>query len=248
MRPASVGEAAIAQRQLVEAQQSGDPFSLVLIDAKMPRVDGFSLVEQIKNSSNLTCEIIMMLTSGDRPAEIAKCEQLGVTAYLLKPVKQSELFDATAMVLGVTAPESTALDGMDDQESRVPPLRVLLVEDSLVNQKLAVALLESHGHTVVLAGDGRQAIAAHETREFDLILMDVEMPEMDGFEATAAIRAREKHLDHRTPIIAMTAHAMKGDRERCLEAGMDAYVPKPVRSRHLFSTISAVVKARDSAS
>ncbi len=128
-----------------------------------------------------------------------------------------------------------------EQASRFRPLQVLLAEDSLVNQKLAVGLLEKHGHTVVVANDGREAVAALETRNFDLVLMDVQMPEMDGFEATAAIRAREQQTGTHIPIIAMTAHAMKGDRERCLEAGMDDYVAKPIRAKQLFETIEALL-------
>jgi CheY-like chemotaxis protein len=242
MRPATASGVREALPLLHQAQLAKDPYVLVLTDANMPDIDGFALAEEIKRDPKLGGTTIMMLTSGDRPGDIARCEQLGVAAYLLKPVKQSELFDAIVMVLGVPGPEDEAPSRIVmEQEFQRPPLRVLLAEDSLVNQKLAVGLLEKYGHHVVLASDGREAIAALQAHQFDLVLMDVQMPEMDGFEATAAIRAKEKQTGAHIPIIAMTAHAMKGDRERCLEAGMDAYVPKPIRARQLFETIGHVL-------
>ena len=149
----------------------------------------------------------------------------------MKPVKQSELFDAIGMSLGITVPEDEGEETIGrERKVELPPLRVLLAEDSLVNQKLAIGLLEKHGHTVVVAANGKEAIAALTSQEFDVVLMDVEMPEMDGLEATAVIRVQEKQTGKHIPIVAMTAHAMKGDRERCLEAGMDEYVSKPIRA------------------
>jgi CheY-like chemotaxis protein len=229
---------------LREAHQAGEPYALVLTDANMPEVDGFTLAGQVKQDPQLGSTIIMMLTSGDRPGDISRCEQLSVAAYLLKPVKQSELFDAIVLALGITRPEDYVGERIaPERETQIRPLRVLLAEDSLVNQKLAIGLLEKHGHTVVLANDGREAIAAHDCQDFDLVLMDVQMPEVDGFEATAAIRMKEKRTGDHIPIVAMTAHAMKGDRERCLDAGMDDYVPKPIRAKQLFDTIEYVLRA-----
>jgi two-component system sensor histidine kinase/response regulator len=160
---------------------------------------------------------------------------------LLKPVKQSELLDAVMLALGVETPEDEASLPSAKRTSRLGPLRVLLAEDSLVNQKLAVGLLKKWGHSVVVANNGREALAALESQDCDLVLMDVQMPEMDGLEAAVAIRVWEKRSGRHIPIIAMTAHAMKGDRERCLEAGMDDYVSKPIRAHQLLETMENVL-------
>ena len=200
----------------------------------MPDVDGFTLAEMIKQDADLGSTVIMMLTSGGRSGDVARCEDLGVASYLLKPVKQSELFDAVAMALGISAAGGCRRSRRCSVARPVfpRPLHVLLAEDSLVNQKLAVGLLEKYGHHVEVVGDGRAALAAVESSRFDLVLMDIQMPEMDGLEATQAIRIRERKRGGHIPIVAMTAHAMKGDRERCLEAGMDGYVAKPIRARN----------------
>ena len=249
MRPVTAAGAGEALRLLREAQQAGDPYVLVLTDANMPDIDGFSLAEQVKQDAQVGSTVIMMLTSGDRPGDISRCQQLGVAAYLLKPIKQSELFDAIALALGISEPEDEAAETpAAEQASRLPALRILLAEDSLVSQKLAMGLLEKYGHTVVIANHGREAVAALESQDFDLVLMDVQMPEMDGFEATGVIRAKEKRTGGHIPIIAMTAHAMKGDRERCLEAGMDGYISKPIRVKEVFETIARWVnRASDNA-
>ncbi len=228
-----------AWQSLVEAAESGERFELVLADAGMPGRDGFSLASRIREQDKLSTVVIMMLSSGDRSGEIARCESLGVKSYVLKPVKPSELEDALAMALGALPQAESLEEPASGEKSR--PLRILLAEDSPVNQKLAIFLLENEGHTVTVANDGKEAVAALESHPFDLVLMDVQMPEMDGFEAVAIIRAQERSLGTHTPIIAMTAHAMKGDRERCLEAGMDDYVPKPVRAHELFETIDQVL-------
>ena len=244
MEPSSATGAREAQALLLQAQRSGNPYPLVLTDANMPDTDGFTFAEMLKQDAELGSTIIMMLTSGDRPGDIARCEQLGVSAYLLKPVKQSELFDALAMALGITAAEDEVPGTLAGEPyAPVAALRVLLAEDSLVNQKLAIGILERRGHTVVVANDGREALAALTTQRFDIVLMDVQMPQLDGIEATAAIRAMEKETGTHLPIVAMTAHAMKGDRERCLAAGMDAYVAKPVRARELLQAIGVVLAA-----
>jgi signal transduction histidine kinase/CheY-like chemotaxis protein/HPt (histidine-containing phosphotransfer) domain-containing protein len=224
-----------------QAQKAGEPYRLVLTDAHMPDADGFTLAERVKQDSELGSTVIMMLTSGDQPGDITRCEELGIAAYLRKPIKQSELFDSIMVAFGITTPEDEVLERPTElPPSRVGPLRILLAEDSLVNQKLAVAVLEKRSHRVVVANNGREAMAALESQDYDLVLMDVQMPEMDGFEATAAIRAKECQTGEHVPIIAMTAHALKGDRERCLEAGMDGYVAKPIHAKRLFEAIETV--------
>jgi CheY-like chemotaxis protein len=159
----------------------------------------------------------------------------------MKPVKQSELFNAIAAALGGEAAEIAVRQPAGPAAVTLPPLRILLAEDSVVNQRLAVAILEKHGHGVTVAGDGQTALEVLRDGAFDLVLMDVEMPNLDGLEATAAIRQRERDGGGHVPVIAMTAHAMKGDRERCLEAGMDDYVSKPIRAADLFQKIAEVL-------
>ncbi|MFC1596868.1 PAS domain S-box protein [Planctomycetota bacterium] len=242
MSPTAASGGREALRLLGEARQAGEPFALVISDVHMPEMDGFQLVREIKREPSAGSTIIMMLTSGDRPGDIARCEEMGVAAYLLKPVKQSELFDAVMMALGVTIAEDEGAEIVGGAGAReIRPLRILLAEDSLVNQKLAIGLLGRGGHSVTVANNGKEALAALELDGFDLVIMDVQMPEMDGLETTEAIRAGERRTGTHIPIIAMTAHAMKGDRERCLEAGMDHYVSKPIRARQLFDAIDEVV-------
>lgn len=238
LRPTSVPDVPAALFALREAQTANDPYRLILTDANMPDVDGFTLAEQVRSDAALSGSVIMMLTSGGRSGDIARCEKLGIAAYLLKPVKQSELFDAIVAGLGTATHDAAAAERIPGaQVAAVRPLNILLAEDSLVNQKLAIGLLSKWGHTVNVANNGREAVASLEAHEFDLVLMDVQMPEMDGLEATAAIRTGEKETGGHIPIIAMTAHAMKGDREACLAAGMDAYVAKPVRAHELYAAI-----------
>jgi two-component system, sensor histidine kinase and response regulator len=237
LRPETSADAASAFQQLRAARAAGDECRLVVTDAHMPDMDGFQLAERIRRDPDLDGTIIMMLTSGDHPDDVARCRQLGVAAYLLKPIKQSELFDALMMALGIA--EAEDVEGAPPAPRAAPtgPLRILLAEDSAVSQKLVVELLARYGHTVCVAENGREALAALRREAFDLVLMDVQMPEMDGLEATAAIRAREAQTGGRVPIIAMTAHAMRGDRERCLEAGMDDYISKPIHIRDLLGAI-----------
>jgi CheY-like chemotaxis protein len=179
-----------------------------------------------------------MLTSGTRPGDFDRCKELGVAAHLIKPIKQSELFDAIVAALG--ADQAIVESDADDAPTiRYTPRHILLAEDSVVNQKLAVGLLARHQHDVTVVNNGREAIDALRRQSFDLVLMDVQMPELDGLEATNLIRQHEKQTGGRIPIIAMTAHAMAGDRERCLEAGMDDYIAKPVRAADLFAKIAA---------
>jgi two-component system sensor histidine kinase/response regulator len=241
MQPTLVSSAREALRAMQQAREADRPFHLVLTDCHMPEMDGFGLAEQVRQHPQLAGSLVMMLSSGDRPDDIEHCERLGVTTYLMKPVKQSELYDALAIALGKSEAEAEAAKGVAPSPLAVRPLRILLAEDSLVNQKLAVRLLEQQGHGVLVARNGNEALAAWQTQSFDLVLMDVQMPEMDGLEATRMIRARERKSGGHVPIMAMTAHAMQGDRERCLAAGMDEYIAKPIRAQLLFDKIAALI-------
>ncbi len=253
MQPEVITDPRDAIKTLRELPQSGRPYALALIDAQMPQLDGFSLVQQIRRHAELQNLVLIMLTSSDQPGDLARCRELDVAGCLTKPVKQSELFDVVTEALGVEVELAEADSHVAQLARRLPPLRILLAEDNLVNRKLALAMLQPRGHEVAVATNGKEAVQLWEERPFDLILMDVQMPEMDGFEATAAIRAAERVRPPRegmpvhTPIIAMTAHAMKGDRERCLEAGMDGYVAKPVRSAQLFTAIADVLRLDEQA-
>ena len=243
MQPTLVSGAADALEIMRAAHRAGETFDLVLTDANMPDTDGFSLAEKIKADPELASSVIMMLTSGDRPGDVSRCEQLGIASYLMKPIKQSELFDAIAAAVGPDdlEPAPAVVNRLAGLEPAQRPLRILLAEDSLVNQKLAIGLLQRSGHTLFIANNGKEALAALETKTFDLVLMDVQMPVMDGLEATTSIRRREQSSGGHVPIIAMTAHAMKGDRERCLAAGMDEYVAKPIRVAELYTAMSRVL-------
>ncbi|HUG91017.1 MAG TPA: PAS domain S-box protein [Planctomycetaceae bacterium] len=241
MRPVAVASAREALERMREAHRAGSTFPLVLSDVHMPGVDGFEFVEQIRRDPELSSAVIMMLTSGDRPGDIARCELLEIAAYLMKPLKQSELFDAIALALGLTGPDERDAARFAAGRTRpLRPLRILLAEDSLVNQKLAVGLLERWDHSVRVCNNGKEALAALEIDSFDLVLMDVQMPELDGLEATRMIRSRERQSGRHVPIVAMTAHAMRGDREACLEAGMDGYVSKPVRMHELYDVLDSI--------
>jgi two-component system, sensor histidine kinase and response regulator len=179
---------------------------------------------------------------------VEQCRRLGVRAYLTKPVRQSELLEAILATLPGSPPQADLADaGEPIAAPDRRPLRILLAEDNPVNQKLATHLLQKQGHLIVIASTGREAVAALDKQAFDLVLMDVQMPEMDGLEATAEIRRKEAGTGRHVPIMAMTAHAMKGDRERCLEAGMDGYVSKPIQTQELFGAIAALVRAAPAA-
>jgi two-component system sensor histidine kinase/response regulator len=245
-RPACAAGADEALAMIRQAHEAGRPFPVVLTDSNMPDVDGFALAERIRGEQGFSSTVIMMLTSGDRPGDIARCEDLNIASYMLKPIKQTELHEGLSMALRGPVDEEPARDARAaTQDLQMTPMRILLAEDSLVNQKLAVALLEKYGHSVCVANNGREALAALESQGFDLVLMDVQMPEMDGYEATALIREREKRTGEHVLIVAMTAHAMQGDRQRCLDAGMDEYVSKPIRVAQLFDTIKSVCRERE---
>jgi PAS domain S-box-containing protein len=228
--------------RLKQARESGKPYPLVIADAQMPDMDGFTLIESIKQDPQLARATIMMLTSAGQRGDAARCREIGVSAYLTKPIGESELLDAVLQVLGregnTGQPQLITRHSL--REGR-RSLRMLVVEDNPVNQLLALRLLQKQGHSTVAAGNGREALAALAKETFDLVLMDVQMPDMDGFEATRAIREREQKTGEHVPIIAMTAHAMQGDKERCLKAGMDAYVSKPVHVSELLTAIEKVM-------
>jgi CheY-like chemotaxis protein len=240
MRPLAVdgGESAIAM--LDQARAAGCPFPLAILDFQMPGMDGFTLAARIRAHPDLRDTRLFMLTSAGQRGDAARCREIGIEVYLMKPVKQSALLDAIARSLGrPVAPGQEPLTRHSLNETR-PKLRVLLAEDNAINQKLAIRLLEKQGHTVTVANDGREAVEAAENGEFDVVLMDVQMPTMSGLEAAAAIRARERATGKHVPIVAMTAHAMKGDEESCLEAGMDGYVSKPIQPGRMMEVIAQV--------
>ncbi len=238
LKPTAAESGQAALQILENAKNTGHPFPLILSDGQMPEMDGFTLVEQINKDPHLTGATIMMLTSAGQPGDASRCRELGISAYLVKPVRQGELLDAICQVLQKESQRKTTplitRHTLREVQNRS---RVLLVEDNAVNQTLAVRLLEKRGHVVSVAGDGRAALAALEKETFDIVLMDVQMPLMDGFEATVAIREKEKLSGGHIPIIAMTAHALKGDLDRCLSAGMDGYVSKPIRTSELFAAV-----------
>jgi two-component system, sensor histidine kinase and response regulator len=238
MEPTVVPGAEEALVALDESKKTGLSFQLIVTDMHMPKMDGFGLVERIKQTGGSATATIMMLTSGGHRGDAARCQHLGISAYLLKPVRKMELREAIAKVLGanhgpaVPTPMVTR-DSLQEERDPVKMLDILLAEDNIVNQKLAVRLLEKRGHKVVVAGNGREALAALTHRSYDLVLMDVQMPEMDGITATTLLREREKLTGAHQVVIAMTALVMKNDRERCLEAGMDGYLAKPIRAPEL---------------
>jgi CheY-like chemotaxis protein len=243
MRPTAVdgGEAALAA--LREATQAGTPYGLMVLDSHMPGMDGLTLVERMRGEPGLENPTVILLSSGDQ-RDSARCTALGVRHHATKPVTQSELLDLITKALGVAAmePDETLITRQAVREPR-RRLRILLAEDNPVNQKLAIRMLGKWGHLVTLAEDGRKAVAlVNEAgpENFDLVLMDVQMPLMNGFEATAALRQAEQRTGRHVRIVAMTAHAMKGDHERCLAAGMDGYISKPIDAAQLFDLIEGV--------
>jgi signal transduction histidine kinase/CheY-like chemotaxis protein len=237
MQPKAVDSGPAALAALEQAQEAGEPFQLVLVDAMMPEMDGFTLAEQIRARPELAGVVIMMLSSTEQGRDALRCEEMGIAAHLTKPVTRWDLWNAIQEVLGTAFGGTTLAAHQTLAESR-GCLHVLLAEDNVVNQRLAVRVLEKLGHTVVVAPNGGAALAALKQQTFDLVLMDVQMPTMGGFETTAAIRAQEQATGSHIPIIAMTAHAMKGDREKCLAAGMDDYLTKPLKAAELDAAIA----------
>jgi two-component system, sensor histidine kinase and response regulator len=231
-----------AMSALEKARNSGRPFSIVLLDARMPDIDGLQILERIHGNPGMASAVIMMLSIERQKSDAARCRELGVDQILNKPISQSELLDAILSVLGlkVAGKQFVEMSSPAPANPSAHSLNILLAEDNLVNQKLAIRLLEKAGHRVTLANTGREAFEASERQEapeFDVVLMDIQMPEMDGMEATAAIRGRERKSGKHVPILAMTAHAMRGDREKCLASGMDGYISKPIHPAALFAEI-----------
>ncbi|HEV2425791.1 MAG TPA: response regulator [Terriglobia bacterium] len=236
-KPAAGGEEALAGAR--RAREAGRPYALIIADAQMPGMDGFMLIERIQQDPQLAGATIMMLSSGGQRGDGARCRELGVSAYLTKPVGESELLEAVRRVLASRRESQSqpALITRHTLREERKKLRILVAEDNPVNRLLAIRLLEKQGHVVVPAENGLEALQALENGAFDLVLMDVQMPAMDGFQATSAVREKERKSGAHLPIVAMTAHAMQGDRERCLQAGMDGYVSKPLSIKALLEAI-----------
>jgi two-component system sensor histidine kinase/response regulator len=246
LRPTVVASADAAIGLLQSGPLPGDGFALSIIDAVMPLVDGFELVRRIhRRFPNCLGPTIMLLSSGDRTRDVQQCEELGVTAHISKPVNHSEMFDTITAILAVhmSGEFPTPIASVAEPEIQAS-FDILLVEDSLFNQKLAVGLLEKRGHRVTVANNGLECLNCLAKHDFDLVLMDIQMPEMDGLEATHRIREKENATKQHIPIVAMTAQAMIGDRERCLQSGMDAYLVKPIRANQLYDTINSILADR----
>ena len=238
MQPSVVASGAAAIVEMLHAAHAGMPYPLVILDGMMPEMDGFMVVEQIREHAELSGATVMMLSSAMPAGAAARCGELGVASYLTKPVTQAELIDAILIALGGAAEKE--LPVAERRCLEVPTstgLRILIAEDNLINRAVAVGILEKRGHSLVHAANGREAVEAVARETFDLIFMDVQMPEMDGFEATRRIREMAEPNGRHTRIVAMTAHAMAGDRERCLAAGMDDYVSKPLRKEDLLRAL-----------
>jgi PAS domain S-box-containing protein len=249
MQPQAVPSAAEALAAVDRALHAGHPFQLILSDVNMPGMDGFDLFNHLHEGSHRDIPFVL-LTSAARPGDVARCRKIGVAAHLIKPVKQSLLMNAIATAVGGAdeVVQKAAPQSFPEVETRdLKPLTILLAEDNAVNQKFATRVIRKAGHNVDVANNGAEAVIGWERGGYDIILMDVQMPEMDGLEATQCIREKEATMDPvpHIPIVAMTANAMKGDREKCLEAGMDGYVSKPVKRTTLFTEIERVLKARD---
>ncbi len=243
MRPKAVAGGKAALAEMKKAVRDGSPYPLVLLDGNMPGMDGFAVAERIREHPELVGASIMMLTSSARPGDRARCLELGVASHLSKPVKRSDLFDTIAQVLArqpgppLRRARPTAVPHAEGYRR----LRVLVAEDNVVNRQVVMGFLDRAGHAAVVVSTGTEVLAALERHDFDLVLMDLQMPELDGLETTRAIRKRERSTGAHIPIVALTAHVVKGDAERCLEAGMDAYVAKPLRARELFGAIESVL-------
>jgi CheY-like chemotaxis protein len=244
LKPTLVASGQEALEAMLQAHEAGSPFKLAVIDSQMPEMDGFALAERIQKDRKLIDGAIILLTAPGQPRPATRQRQLA--ACVTKPVKQSDLWDTIVSALGSGAhEESASLPDRRHLSRKGRRLRILLAEDNAVNQELAAAILRKQGHTVVVAVNGREALGALDSasERFDLILMDVQMPELGGLEATAIIREKEKETGTHIPIVALTAHALQGDRERCLEAGMDAYLSKPVQPQQLRNLVEDVASA-----
>ena len=247
LRPTTVDSSRAALAALEHARTAGTPFHLVLIDAQMPDLDGLALAEQIRRAPGTITDIILLGTSDGLQSDPERARVLGIVVSLMKPIKEADLLETILTAVGEPAGERHWLGPANRPARRMNwrPLRLLLVEDNLFNQKVTSLMLEKQGHTVVIAGTGAEALEALEREPFDLVLMDIQMPVMDGFQTTAAIRARERRTGHHLPIVAMTAYAMREDRARCLDSGMDAYISKPIQTNVLIRAIEEAVFGPD---
>ncbi len=239
--------------ELARAAANGEPYALALVDFMMPDMNGFTLIDTMHRQWPATCPAVFLLTSAERPEDAARCRALNLAAYLPKPVSASELLSAILNWLANRRNDEARFPLADEAAvaaesgprhgpARTTSLRVLIAEDHPVNQRYAVHLLTQAGHRPTVVENGQAAIDALRRAAFDLVLMDVQMPIMDGLEATRLIRAGEAAGERRLPIVALTAHAMTGDRERCLEAGMDDYVTKPIKAADFYRVINAQIE------
>lgn len=246
MQPSVANSGVEALNFLVNAKEAGKAFRLALIDANMPEMDGFELAKRIKQDSRLSgTGIIMMLNSVEYQADAARCGKLGIAARLMKPIRKSELLPAILKVLGSGSDDARPAAGIGNTLGRQHSLRVLVAEDNRTNLLLMTRLLEKMGHVPVTAVNGKQAVELFSTQAFDVILMDLQMPVMDGLTATKNIREIEKRTGSHIPMIAITANAMKGDEEICLEAGMDAYLAKPLNVKKLEEKLSSIFHGQE---
>ncbi len=244
MKPTCVDGGQAALEALATATREGRPYGLVLLDANMPDLDGFGVAEEIAKRPELAGATIMMLTSSGQYGDVARCRNLGIASYLTKPIRQADLHEAICRILGNESVATPTAVAAVAPQGPARSVKVLLAEDNVVNQRVADGLLTKRGHRVTVVGNGHEALSALDRETFDLVLMDVQMPELGGFEATAAIRERERGTGQHVRIVAMTAHAMTGDRERCLAAGMDGYLSKPIDARRLFAVVEEEAAVR----
>ena len=246
MRVDCVESGEVALREISSALECDDPYRLIVTDKQMPNMDGFSLVEQIRRTPEIAATRVIMMSSGAHRGDLSRCHELGLSAYLTKPVRQGELRDAIARSLDRRKEQGESRNPVLAKDRRIAHthvLNVLLAEDNNVNQRLATRLLQKRGHRVTIANNGQEAIAHLEKTSFDLVLMDVQMPHVDGLEATRIIRKQEEVTGMHQPIVALTAHAVKGDQERCEAAGMDGYLAKPIRPEQLDAVLRQYMPA-----
>jgi signal transduction histidine kinase/CheY-like chemotaxis protein len=242
MRAVAAASGSQALQIAREAERDHQPFQLILVDFQMPGMDGLELVRRMLSQSSPAPPPIMMLSSVGWQMSSDQCEELGISAYLTKPVTTSTLFDAMVKLLvadsaEAVAPAQPAAVNRDAGQG----LKVLVVEDDATNRVLATNILKRNGYAIAIAKDGVEAVSMCAGESYDLVLMDIQMPNMNGLEATAAIRKLEQTSDRHTPILALTAHAMDGDRERCMDAGMDDYLSKPIHSKDLLAKIHTLI-------
>ena len=243
MRPDPADSGLVGISMMRQAKAAGNPYRLLLLDAQMPELDGFGVARQIRADTDLQDAVVMMLSSSDLANDAVRCNELGIARYLVKPVMQSSLLDAILSALGLAnQAAAAALATSHPPEGNVlAGRRILVAEDHPVNRKLVAKLLNNRQMIPIMASNGREALRAMKTDAFDLILMDVQMPGMDGLETTRAIREMEKLAGGHIPILAMTAHALTGDRQKCLDAGMDGYITKPLNADELYSAIGGAL-------